>query len=167
MESKINIDDISIRTELEPGDLGWVIHRHGKLYSHEYNYGISFEAYVGKGLLEFYHSYDPLKDCIWICEHRNTIVGCLLLMHRPENAAQLRYFYLEPEYRGLGLGTKLMLLYMEFLKRAGYRSCYLWTTHEQDAAATLYKRHGFRLTEEKDSSSFGKKLREQRYELVI
>jgi ribosomal protein S18 acetylase RimI-like enzyme len=103
---------------------------------------------------------------VWISEHNGTIIGFLLLMHRPGNAAQLRYFLIEPEYRGIGLGKKLLDMYMEFYRSCGYSSTYLWTTHEQDAAAALYKRRGFILTDEKDSSAFGKPLKEQRYELA-
>ncbi len=160
-------ENIRIRTELKPGDLGYVMYRHGKLYEKEYNYGISFETYVGAGLYEFYKNYDPDMDRVWVCEHENNIIGFVLLMHRENNAAQLRYFYLEPEYRGIGLGKKMMSLYMEYLKVKGYSSAYLWTTHEQQTAASLYMHYGFRLKEEKESTTFGKLLKEQRYELVL
>jgi peptidyl-dipeptidase Dcp len=163
----MSIDEITIRTNIEPGDLGYVTHRHGKLYSEEYNYGISFETYVGKGMHEFYKNYDPELDRVWICEHNKSIIGFLLLMHRENNTAQLRYFYLEPVYRGIGLGRKLMKLYLDFLKEKKYQSCYLWTTNEQHTAALLYKKYGFVLTEEIDSISFGKPLKEQRYDLKI
>jgi len=158
---------ITIRTELRPGDLGYIIHRHGILYGGEYGYGIAFETYVGLGLHEFYAAYDPDKDRVWIAEQDATVVGFLLLMHRGKDTAQLRYFYLEPGYRGLGLGKRLMDLYMDFLVRRGYRASYLWTTHELHAAAALYTRYGFRLTEEKASTAFGKPLREQRYDLQL
>lgn len=161
------IENITIRTHLKPGDLGYVIYRHGKLYGEEYNYGISFETYVGAGMYEFYKNYNPDLDRAWVCEHDNKIVGFVLLMHRENNTAQLRYFYLEPEYRGIGLGKKLMDLYMEFLKEKGYQSSYLWTTHELYAAASLYTRHGFKLTDEKESIAFGKPLKEQRYDLLL
>jgi ribosomal protein S18 acetylase RimI-like enzyme len=167
MKSKIDPNEISIRTTLQPGDLGYVIYRHGKLYSDEYGYGVSFESYVAGGLAEFYKSYDPSMDRVWVAEHNGLIVGFLLLMHREENAAQLRYFYLEADYRGIGLGKKLMSLYMEFLRSRNYKSSYLWTTNELPAAAALYKKAGFRLTEEKESTAFGKDLKEQRYDLVI
>jgi GNAT superfamily N-acetyltransferase len=160
------LNDISIRTVLKPGDLGYVIYRHGSLYGEEYNYEITFETYVALGIYEFYKNYDPEMDRVWICEHDDRIVGFLLLMHRENNAAQLRYFYIEPEYRGIGLGKKLMELYMEFLDKKGYTSSYLWTTHELRSAASLYKRHGFKLTEEKESTTFGKPLKEQRYDFI-
>lgn len=167
MKPTIALDEIIIRTTLKPGDLGYVIHRHGALYKEEYDYGISFETYVAAGLYEFYKNYDPARDRTWICEHDQQIIGFLLLMHRSTDMAQLRYFYLEPGYRGIGLGKKLMSLYMDFLRSAGYRSAYLWTTHEQEAAATLYKKWSFRLTEEKESTAFGKLLQEQKYELIL
>ena len=167
MTKAIAIENISIRTELKSGDLGYVIYRHGKLYNDENSYGLSFEAYVAKGLAEFYHSYDSEKDCIWVCEDVDKIVGFLLLMHRNNDSAQLRYFYLEPEYRGIGLGNKLMQLFMDFLKEKGYKSAYLWTTNEQTTATKLYERYGFKLTEEKESDDFGKPLIEQRFDLFV
>ncbi len=161
----VNLNDVRVRNDIQPGDLGYVIHMHGRLYSIEYNYGVAFEMYVARGLHEFHTQYDPNKDRVWICEHNDRIVGFLLLMQREKNAAQLRYFLLAPEYRGIGLGKRLMDLYMEFLHECGYRSSYLWTTNEQEAAASLYQRYGFVLTEEKESTAFGKALREQRYDL--
>lgn len=163
----MNINDIKIRTVIRPGDLGYVIYRHGKLYGDEYNYGVGFETYVGLGLHEFYKNYDAEKDRVWICEHKDKMIGFVLLMHRENNSAQLRYFYLEPEYRGIGLGKKLMGLYMDFLREKGYQSSYLWTTHELSAAASLYTRHGFKLTESKQSLAFEKPLNEERYDLKI
>jgi GNAT superfamily N-acetyltransferase len=160
------LEDISIRTELRPGDIGYVTYMHGALYSKEYNYGLSFESYVAKGLCEFYEKYNPQRSRIWACEHNQSMIGFLLLMDRG-NAAQLRYFLIQPEYRGIGLGAKLLSLYMDFLRECNYKESYLWTTHELYAAAHLYKRLGFQLTEEKESTAFGKPLREQRYELIL
>ncbi|WP_109098044.1 GNAT family N-acetyltransferase [Aquimarina sp. AU58] len=161
----MQLNDISIRTTIKPGDLGYIIHRHGKIYGEEYNYGVAFETYVGEGMHEFYMNYNPEMDRVWICEHDDKIVGFVLLMHRENKTAQLRYFYLEPAYRGLGLGKKLMSLFMDFFHKKGYQSAYLWTTDELSAAASLYKKHGFKLTESKKSIAFEKPLIENRYDL--
>ncbi len=166
MDNQIPLDDISIRNDIRPGDLGYVIYMHGHIYGRENGYGVSFEAYVAKGLSEFYQLYDSRLDRVWICEHNHRIIGFLLLMHRDNNTAQLRYFLLEPAYRGIGLGKKLMDLFMAFYHECGYQSAYLWTTNEQESAALLYKRYGFVLTEEKASDAFGKPLKERRYDLV-
>ncbi len=156
--NKVSLPDIFIRTELRPGDIGYVTYLHGALYSREYDYGLQFESYVAKGLCEFYEKYNPERSRIWACEHNHHMIGFLLLM--------LRYFLIEPEYRGIGLGAKLLNLYMEFLRECGYKESYLWTTHELYTAASLYTRLGFQLTEEKESTAFGKLLREQRYDLI-
>lgn len=164
MEWAPSLNDIHIRTSLQPGDIGYVTYLHGWLYSQEYNYGIGFESYVAEGLAAFYQQYDVAKDRVWVCEHQEKMVGFLLLMHRGE-AAQLRYFILHPDYRGIGLGKKLMTLYMDFLHQAGYTASYLWTTNELPAAASLYRRHGFVLAEERPAHApFGKPVIEQRYE---
>lgn len=164
--NKIALNDICIRTELRPGDLGYVTYLHGALYSKEYNYSLKFESYVAKGLCEFYEKYNPERNRIWACEHNDRMIGFLLLMDRGD-AAQLRYFLIEPEYRGLGLGRKLLGLYMDFLHECGYKASYLWTTDELTTAAALYKKLGFKLTEEKESTAFGKPLIEQRYDLIL
>ena len=161
------INEISIRTQLRPGDIGYVIHLHGKLYAQEEGYGIGFESYVAAGFFEFWQQYDAEKDAVWICEHRNGIVGFLLLMHRQEATAQLRFFILLPGYRNIGIGKKLMGLFISFLKEKKYRFAYLWTASGLDAAAALYKKAGFVLTQEKESEQFGKKLVEQRYDLQV
>ena len=162
---KISLDDIMIRTVLNPGDMGYVTYLHGRLYSLEYQYGIGFEQYVASGLNEFYQNYDAEKDGVWIAEFNERMVGFLLLMHR-ESSAQLRYFLVDPSFRGIGLGKKLMELFMELLQRKGYSSAYLWTTSELHSAASLYTRYGFRLVEEKVSEAFGKRVTEQRYDWI-
>jgi GNAT superfamily N-acetyltransferase len=166
MKNIVSLADISIRTRPQSGDIGYVTYLHGVLYKKEYNYGIQFESYVAKGLSEFYEKYNPERNRIWACEHNDRMIGFLLLMDRGR-AAQLRYFLIEPEFRGLGLGSKLLNLYMDFLRECEYKESYLWTTHELSTAALLYKRFGYQLTEEKESTVFGKPLKEQRYDLVL
>jgi peptidyl-dipeptidase Dcp len=166
MNQKAALNEISIRTELRPGDLGNVIHQHGAFYGSEYGYGVQFEYYVAKGLREFYERYDPKRNRVWVCEHRNRMVGFLLLMDRADSA-QLRYFLIQPAYQGIGLGSKLLDLYMDFLRECGYKKSYLWTTAELESAIALYTKLGFKLAEEKASTSFGKQVTEQRYDLIL
>ena len=178
MTTVIHPDDITCRNELRPGDLGYIAYLHGQIYAKECGYGLGFEAYVLQGLQEFAHQYDPGRDKVWICEHDNNIVGFLLGFHRSDSvhstdslhrtdSLQLRYFILLPEYRGLGLGKKLMLEFLAFMKQKNYTTAYLWTTNEQHAATSLYTRHGFRLIEEKISAAFDKQLIERKYELEL
>ena len=164
VDRPIALDDIQIRTEFRSGDIGSITWMHGVLYQKEYQYDFHFESYVAAGLHEFAEQYNPARDRLWICEHKGNIVGSIVLMDRG-TAAQLRYFLIDPGYRGIGLGKHLMQLYMQFFAQCGYASSYLWTTHELSAAASLYTRYGFRLTEEKPGTFWGKELTQQRYDL--
>ncbi len=159
--------EVTVRSDLRAGDLGEVIRIHGDLYRRENGYGLSFEAYVAAGVAEFAQRYDPALDRVWICEDRGQMVGFLLVMHRDEGAAQLRYFFLLAPYRGLGLGKRLVGEALDFLRAASYRSAYLWTTAEQTTAIGLYERLGFTLTEEKSSDGFGKPVVERQYSLAF
>lgn len=159
--------NLSIRNELRPGDLGTIVRLHGVLYSQEYNYGLSFESYVAQGLAEFYQQYDPERDRVWIVEDGDEMVGFMLLMHRGEKMCQLRYYLLLSPYRGMGIGKRLMEEYMQWLNEKNYEHSYLWTTNELPAAASLYTRYGFILTEEKSSDTFGKAVIEQRYDWYL
>jgi len=166
MNNKISLEDISIRTELRPGDIGGILSMHGRLYYKEYGYTGPFEMYVAQSLAEFIEKYNPARNRIWVCENHDRMIGSLVLMDRGQ-AAQLRYFLFEPEYRGMGLGSKLMDYFMEFLRSCDYKSSYLWTTEQQVIAAKVYQRYGYQLTEEKPSTSFGVPLTEQRYDLIL
>lgn len=158
--------EISIRSTLLPGDLGFIAYLHGLLYAGECGYGLSFEAYVLDGLKDLARKYDAARDRVWICEHRQQIVGFLVAQHR-DDALQLRYFLLRPAYRGCGLGKRLMEEFISFMNAGNYRHAFLWTTNEQHAAIALYTRYGFRLTDEKASEDFGKPLTERRYDLSL
>jgi N-acetylglutamate synthase-like GNAT family acetyltransferase len=158
--------NIKIRTDLLPGDIGCITAQHGRIYSEEFKYGISFEAIVAAGMTEFVQQYNN-SNCVWICEHNNKMIGSLILMNRGNNIAQLRFFLIEKKYRSIGLGNKLMQLYMEFFQNHNYTSSYLWTTADLQNAAHLYIKYGFYLTEENITTRFGKELTEQKYVMVI
>jgi len=164
---KPELADVDVRTDLRPGDIGAIVQMHGALYGSEHGFGVQFDAYVALGLHEFYAAYDPDRDRVWICEHGGGMIASMLVMHRGSDTAQLRYFLIRPEYRGIGLGRCLMDLGMRFVRERGYRSVYLWTVDELPVASALYRKYGFTLTEEKPSTAFGKPLREQRYDLVL
>ena len=155
-----------IRNTLEPGDLGQVAALHGKVYSEEHDLGIGFEAYVMESLLEFYRAYNQNRDKVWVVESEGKLVGFVLLMHRPANRAQLRYFILAKEFRGQGIGSRLMKEWMEFYHERDYDAAYLYTTAGLDAAASLYEKMGFRKISEMKSRDYGLPLLEQYYELV-
>lgn len=154
------MSEISIRNILQSGDLGQIAALHGKIYAEEHGFGLGFEAYVMESLVEFYRQYDLDKDKVWVVEDQGRMVGFLLLMHRPENQAQLRYFILEKNYRGFGLGRKLISEWMDFYREKAYAEAYLYTTSGLDSAVHLYESFGFRKVTEKHSEDFGVPLKE-------
>lgn len=158
--------DPTIRNFLRSGDLGQIAALHGKIYAEEHGFGLGFEAYVMESLVEFYRQYDSAEDKVWVVEDHGIMIGFLLLMHRPENQAQLRYFILEKKYRGLGLGRKLITDWMEFYREKGYEGAYLYTTSGLDSAVHLYESFGFRKVSEKHSEDFGVPLNEICYRLI-
>lgn len=153
---------IAWRSELREDDFAAVVRLHAELYRREFGYAEAFEAYVAQGLQTFRSHYDRRRSRAWLCEQAGRLAGCLFLEDRG-TSAQLRYFLVRPEYRGRGLGTRLMSAFMDCLRERGYTAAYLWTTNEQSVAARLYLAHGFKRVESRPSSVFGKRVLEERY----
>ena len=96
--------DHSIIRDREPGDLGWLVERHGVLYAREYGWDESFERLVAQIAADF----DPARDRAWIAEHSGRRAGAVLCVHHDDDTAKLRTLLVEPSARGLGLGTRLV-----------------------------------------------------------
>lgn len=157
---------ITIRHEIKPGDIGYIIYLHGHLYDKEFVYDSSFEAYVGKYLAEFASSIKD-REKLWIIEKNNEILGSMAIVEHTNTEAQLRWLLLHPDIRGKGLGKQLMDDAIAFCRANGYSSIFLWTEDLLKPAAKLYKTKGFQLTEEKTHEIWGRNLTEQKYELKL
>jgi DNA-binding MarR family transcriptional regulator/GNAT superfamily N-acetyltransferase len=140
-----------------PGDLGWVIHRQGILYSEEWGYNEEFEALAAKIVAAFVQNLRPSKERCWIAENDGEIVGSVFLVYKSNTVAQLRLLFVEPSSRGLGIGSRLIDECVRFARQAGYRKITLWTQRELVAARRLYKRAGFTLGVKKVHDSFSRK----------
>lgn len=141
-----------------PGDIGWIIHRHGALYAAEYGWDETFEALVAEIAGQFLKRRVPAKERCWVGERDGEIVGSAFLVDGGERTAKLRLLYVEPEARGLGLGGRLVEEALRFAKRAGYRNVRLWTNDVLLAARRIYERAGFQLMSSERHHSFGKDL---------
>lgn len=158
---------MNVRTDIRPGDIGYLIYLHGILYAREYSLDYTFEGYVAVGLGEFAKSYDERKDRLWLAEDNGMIVGSIAIVGRSDGTAQLRWFLVDPAARGSGLGRRLLLEAIEFCRNLEFRSVFLWTVSELERAAHLYRQAGFRRTEQKTHEIWGSVRTEDRYDLNL
>jgi len=137
------------------------------MYAKDYGYNQNFEAYVAKGLAKFVCSFDPNKEKIWFVETNGKIIGFIAVVHHSKQKAQLRWFFVDGDFRGKDIGKYLLISAIEFCKQHKYKIAFLWTTSELATAGHLYTKTGFKKTEEKSHKIWGKKITEEKYELHL
>jgi DNA-binding MarR family transcriptional regulator/N-acetylglutamate synthase-like GNAT family acetyltransferase len=150
-----------------PGDLGWVVHRHGALYEEEYGWGVRFEGLVAEIAAKFAAHFDAQRERCWIAELDGEAVGSVVVVKVSNTTAQLRLLLVEPRARGRGLGKRLVQECIAFARQKGYRKLVLWTQSSLAAARGIYRGCGFELKKTEPHASFGEKLTGEYWELVL
>lgn len=150
-----------------PGDIGWMIHRHGTLYAQEYGWNAEFEALAARIAGRFLERFNPVSERCWIAERDGEMVGSVLLVKKSRTVAQLRMLLVEPSARGLGLGSRLVDECIRFARRAGYRKIVLWTNSVLTSARHLYERAGFRRVKTERHRAWGDDLVSETWELKL
>ncbi|SIN82417.1 transcriptional regulator, MarR family with acetyltransferase activity [Vannielia litorea] len=152
---------------LAPGDAGWIVERHGALYTRDEGYDATFEALVAEIMCGFLRGHDPSCERGWVAWGGGRRLGSIFCVRITEETAKLRLFFLEPEARGLGLGRKLLDACLEFARGAGYRELVLWTHESHEAACRLYERAGFEKLSCKANRAFGQDTIELEYRIDL
>jgi len=150
-----------------PGDIGWVVSRHGALYAEEYRFDARFEALVAQVAGAFLASHDPARERCWIAEQDGAPVGSVFLVRADDALAKLRLLLVEPGARGLGLGKRLVAECIGFARGAGYRRVTLWTNDVLVAARGIYQAAGFRLVKSEQHSMFGPTMMGEDWDLAL
>lgn len=150
-----------------PGDIGLVIQRHGELYAREYGWDERFEALVAGILSRYIAEFNPARERCWIAERDGEFLGCVFLMHKGADTAQLRMLLVEPAARGTGLGRTLVDECIRFARQCGYKKMVLWTNSQLGAARHIYQSHGFELIREEPHDAFGDGSVGQYWELEL
>jgi DNA-binding MarR family transcriptional regulator/GNAT superfamily N-acetyltransferase len=159
-------DGVVLRDPL-PGELGWVVKRHGEIYASEYGWNAEFEGLVAGIVGQFVASFDSRVERCWIAVLKGEPAGSIFLVKDEEAVAKLRLLLVEPWARGHGVGTRLVDACLAFAREAGYGRVRLWTNAELHAARRLYERAGFRMTAENRARRFGHDQVFQSWELVL
>ena len=140
----------------QPGDLGWIVSRHGALYWNDQRYDQRFEALVAQVVADFVKSFDAQRDCCWIAEKEGERAGAVILVHQSATTAQLRALFVEPFARGLGIGRRLVQECIRFAGEVGYEKMVLWTQRELQAARKIYQQEHFKLVKEEPCQEWGR-----------
>ncbi len=174
LRSMETIHSLLTKTPLElevrpaaPGELGTIVARHMDYYSKQYAFDASFESYLFEGIARFLKNRENGMGQAWVVKHGGVVVGSIAIDHVEDRVAQLRWFLVEPEYRGMGMGRRLIEEALDFSRMNLYHRIFLWTFSELRNARHLYEMYGFSPTEEVTHTIWGRELTEERWDILL
>jgi GNAT superfamily N-acetyltransferase len=166
--SSMLLHDVTLRG-YKSGDVARITLSHAAYYQLNWQFDASFEAERAKELADFITAFDKKSDSLWVAEHEGEFTGSIAIEGKGSESsdARLRWFIVEPDWQGKGIGQKLMAQALTFCRERGYKKIALWTFAGLDPARVIYERAGFRLVEATPKKIFGKNITEQKFELIL
>jgi GNAT superfamily N-acetyltransferase len=163
------MSNVKIISGYIPGAIGRVAELHGIYYSRHWDFGLFFEAKVAVELSEFLSRFDRTCNGFWLAEYKGKISGSVTIdgIEGKTKGARLRWFIVDPEMHGRGIGRLLMNEAVSFCKTASHSKIYLTTFAGLDPARHLYEEFGFVLREEWEDAHWGKPVMAQKFELDL
>ncbi|KAL0942021.1 HTH-type DNA-binding domain-containing acetyltransferase YbfA [Colletotrichum truncatum] len=167
-QETFSANGVTIRNH-RPGDMGFITSRHGAIYAKEYGYGYHFEAMVGRITADFLENFEPAAERCWIAEKDGQFLGCIMLVkdRKSPGRAKLRCFLVEESARGLGLGTQLVGLCLDFAREVGYERIALRTDSHLGGARRLYTKAGFKMVLVEEHQDWGERRSGEDWELKL
>ena len=160
------MQDIKIRG-YHPGVVGKITELHAVYYHENWGFDVTFETQVGGELSEFVRHFDGKRDGLWVAVKKDGFAGAIAIdgVNAFDEGARLRWFIVDPQYQGCGIGKNLIAQAIAFCKQKGFPKVFLWTFKGLEAARRLYEAAGFQLCEESQVAQWGQTIKEQKYEL--
>jgi GNAT superfamily N-acetyltransferase len=152
-----------------PGVIGKITELHGVYYYENWGFDVTFETQVGGELSDFIRRFDGDRDGLWVATKKGTFAGALAIdgSDASGEGARLRWFIVDPQFQGSGIGKRLITLAIEFCKLKRFPRVFLWTFKGLEDARRLYEAFGLQLCEESQVDQWGQTIREQKYELKL
>jgi len=150
-----------------PGDLGWVVQRHGEIYAEEFGWNWEFEGLVAGVVSQFVKNFDPKRERCWIAERNGKRIGAVFCFQKTKTVAKLRMLFVDRDARGLGLGSRLVNECIQFARQKGYKKMVLWTESPLKAARRIYADAGFRIASRTPVHEFGTRMTSEIWELDL
>jgi GNAT superfamily N-acetyltransferase len=151
-------------SDYRPGGLASLCALQSAYYARDWGFDHRYEGVVAADMGAFLARYDPEWDFIRLARLDGRVAGGIVIDSLDRKLAQLHWFILSDELRGMGVGGQLIGAAMDFIREKGFPGVYLTTFQGLDAARRLYEKAGFTLTEEQEDATWGRSVMEQGFD---
>ncbi len=154
--------------EHQPGDIGWIISKHGEIYTQEFEFNPSFETHIANKFVYFFRKEKSPFDTIWICEIDGQRAGSVAVWKKSEEKAFINFVLVLDGYRGHGIANKLFEVVIQHCKDYQFKAIELETYDCLKSARNLYDKLGFAIIQtNKEVTLFGKTMDQEFWQMRL